>query len=79
MILSQKQSLHIEDQLTENSPEQLAALFLSHFLDVPLEEIESLEITRALSALLHRIAEETVQAIENSEAEITEITERTIH
>ena len=66
----------------DNSPEQLAALFLSHFIDVPMEEIESLEITRALSALLHRIAAETVQAIENSETdatEITEITERTIH
>ena len=63
MNLSQKQSLPIEDEFTEKSPEQLALLFLSHFIDVPKEELEHLEITMALSDLIYRVAEETLLVI----------------
>jgi hypothetical protein len=60
----------------ENSPEQLATLFLSHFIDVPMEELENLEITRALSALFAKIAEETMEAIQEFDIDITG---RTLH
>ena len=73
-ILSQKQSLPTEEEFTEKSPEQLALLFLSHFIDVPREELRTLEITQALSELIYKVAEETLDIVRNDEGR-----NRTLH
>jgi hypothetical protein len=61
--LSLKQSQPFEYEFLENSPEQLALIFLSHFIDAPMEELEDLEITKALSQLIYKIAEETLEQV----------------
>jgi len=64
--LNLKQSLHTDYELLENTPEQLAIVFLSHFIDAPIEKLEELDITKALSQLIYSIAEETRDAIKGT-------------
>lgn len=48
-----------------STPEQIAAAFMAHFVDAPVDEIEELEITRALGLLIRQVAIETVDILED--------------
>lgn len=74
MILSQKQSPLTDYELGEKSPEDIAVLFISQFIDAPVEELVTLEITRALSELIYAIAEETLLLLSKESTE-----DRTLH
>ena len=74
MILSQKHSPLTNHELGEKSPEDIAVFFLSQFIDAPVEELQELEITRALSELIYAIAEETLLLLSKESIE-----DRTLH
>ena len=74
MILSQKQSPLTDYELGEKSPEDIAVLFISQFIDAPVEELVTLEITRALSELIYAIAEETLLLLSKESTK-----DRTLH
>jgi hypothetical protein len=49
--------------MTDQTPEELAVTFLSHFIDAEQEELESLTITHALSDLIISLVQETATII----------------
>lgn len=55
-----------------HSPEQVALMFLSNYTNVPKDELARLDITHALTDLLCRVVQDTVDAMHNKE-------ERVIH
>lgn len=49
------------------TPEELAVNFLSNFIDAEAEELESLNITQALSELIFSLVQETATILHKEE------------
>ena len=45
------------------NPHELAVLFLSHFIDASKDELDSMEITIALTGLITQVVSNTVEII----------------
>ena len=52
-----------------NSPEHVALMFLSNFTNVPKDELAELDITHALTDLLCRVVQDTVDAMHYKQEE----------
>ena len=54
--------------MMQGTPEELACQFLSNYVDAPREELQMLDITQGLTALLQGVVAETVRVMNDEQS-----------